>query len=340
MNIERRFSRQSEELLGRLTRLRGLEPKTLRLWRASEWEPVSGPPSSDFENFVWSKLGHNPLATTYLMPTVDARFELYEPLRDEPTAYLALADVGVKALTRPESQDADHTATAVDFHRRYGPLRENKDGGRWLPTVATFWREAREMALAISTASWLTGSTRAADVIQFHRDRLKRDLAEVSRSEAMTSTSPKADKLASEIAVMKASRIRELSDFEAMCATGRAPDVAKLKDALNFWVTAHTGMKIRKNVDLDLGSPRPGTWNLEYRVTSLTGAVWVQAAQYLEKGADFRRCADESCQRWFEVLPGRAKNRLYCSETCSERKHNRDKYASRKKRQLIEGGRL
>lgn len=58
------------------------------------------------------------------------------------------------------------------------------------------------------------------------------------------------------------------------------------------------------------------------RPKNLLGALWLQFALTIERGSDFRRCAE--CGRWFELAPGLGRSdKQFCSVRCRVRSHRR-----------------
>lgn len=61
---------------------------------------------------------------------------------------------------------------------------------------------------------------------------------------------------------------------------------------------------------------------------NLLGALWLQLAQALEGGRDYRRCA--TCRSWFSVAPElNRSDRLYCSERCRAKAYRQRKEQAR-----------
>jgi hypothetical protein len=58
------------------------------------------------------------------------------------------------------------------------------------------------------------------------------------------------------------------------------------------------------------------------RPKNLLGALWLQFALTIERGSDFRRCAE--CGTWFELAPGLGRSdKQFCSVRCRVRSHRK-----------------
>lgn len=68
---------------------------------------------------------------------------------------------------------------------------------------------------------------------------------------------------------------------------------------------------------LSEGEPNQADFNLVVMPMHLLGALWLQLADAVERGARYRPCA--VCGSEFEIKDGRSKGRRYCSGACKKR---------------------
>ena len=89
-------------------------------------------------------------------------------------------------------------------------------------------------------------------------------------------------------------------------------------------------LKERVSPQLCWNQPRTAL-SLQLVPSSLVAALWLQLAYAIERGVQFRRCAE--CGRWFEVSPsvGRA-DKQFCSHACRTRAYRRRQYEAHRLR--------
>jgi hypothetical protein len=80
-----------------------------------------------------------------------------------------------------------------------------------------------------------------------------------------------------------------------------------------------------------LWEPNGRSFQIRMVPHDLIGFMWVQFAEAVAGGKEFRQCA--SCARWMEIAPGRGRpEKSYCSDACRMRAYRKRKaQRSRKK---------
>jgi DNA-binding NarL/FixJ family response regulator len=97
----------------------------------------------------------------------------------------------------------------------------------------------------------------------------------------------------------------------------QADEVETLRQAVDNHILNAVSVRL-------LNEPDRGGLVLKMRPYTLRGALWLQLAQAVSAGKDFRPCG--ACGKWFELTPDIArKNRLFCSEACRSRAHRAKK---------------
>jgi hypothetical protein len=68
------------------------------------------------------------------------------------------------------------------------------------------------------------------------------------------------------------------------------------------------------------------SWETNYVVDSLRGAIWVQVANHVLGGSSIRRCRNTTCSRGLFRTDNPNSSRRYCDDKCKEQQNNRVKY--------------
>jgi hypothetical protein len=90
-----------------------------------------------------------------------------------------------------------------------------------------------------------------------------------------------------------------------------------LQDLTNSWLSRACSPAL-------LAEPNDGSFQLKMIPHDLIGFMWVQFAEAVAGGKEFRQCA--SCARWMEIAPGQGRpEKVYCSDACRMRAYRKRK---------------
>lgn len=150
-------------------------------------------------------------------------------------------------------------------------------------------------------------------------------IAAFANNYGLLSTDRPIDKIHGEI-----NRVTERDPTDFSLVKNWYPEIDRLRSALTAWqadqlpnpddprhVAAFARGTMCYRHDLD-------TARLVFIPDDLLGALWFQFLNAVARGARFKQCEWEACQRWFEIGPGSGKRKhaRFCREKCRNDFHN------------------